>query len=263
MTAFLSERLELLKAARRVADFALTQGVPDSYSVRSTYGHAGALLADAVLQTGLSYRSVVMPRVWRILTEFPDADCVSALVCVVEKGGTAHLLNWQHPTKVDRFEYLVHFLHRAKVDTTGDIRKALKSNTFCADLQSLNGVGPKTIDYMSCLVGIESIAVDRHIRSFAVRAGVNNTKYDFLKNTFCFAADLLSISRREFDAWVWSREARKHSPQQSFVFKTVSGVCECSSNALPDVRFQTPTSILYVGNEARSCLSRKMGPDGT
>ncbi len=219
MTRGQPDRLELLTAARQIADFASTQGVPSLYAVRrSTYEHAGALLADAVLQAGLNYRSVVMPRVGRILKEFPDADRVSALICLVKKGSTAHLIDWQHPTKVERFEHLVGFLHRAKVDTTEDIRTVLKSDTFCANLQSLKGVGPKTIDYMSCLVGIESIAVDRHIRTFAARAGVNNDEYYFLKNTFCFAADLLSISRREFDAWVWSREARKQSPQLNFVF---------------------------------------------
>lgn len=213
------DRLDLLKAARQVANFASTQGVPATYAVRRlTYEHAGALLADAVLQAGLSYRSVVMPRVERILKEFPDADRVSALICLVKKGSIAHLLDWQHPTKMERFEHLVVFLHRAEVDTTADIRTALKSTAFCADLQTLDGVGPKTIDYMACLVGIESIAVDRHIRTFAARAGVDNDDYYFLKNAFCFAADLLSISRREFDAWVWSREARQQSPQLTLVF---------------------------------------------
>jgi hypothetical protein len=180
---------------------------------RSTYNHAGALLADVVLQAGLSYRTVVWPRVGRILKQFPDANRVSALIYVVRSGRTADLLDWQHPAKIARFENLVDFLHAAEVDTTEDIRRVLKSDTFCADLQLLNGVGPKTIDYMSCLVGIESIAVDRHIRSFAAKAGVDGNEYKFLKNVFCFAADLLSISRREFDAWVWSREANKKSAQ--------------------------------------------------
>lgn len=212
------DRLELLKAARRVADFASSQGVPATYALRrSTYKHAGALLAD-VLQAGLSYHWVVMPRVGRILKEFPDADRVSALSYLVEKGSTAHLLNWQHPIQIERFERLVCFLHRAKVDTTDDMRTALKSGPFYADLQSLNGIGPKTIDYMACLAGIESIAADRYIRTFALRWGVNNDAYDFLKNVFCFAAELFSISRREFDAWVWSREASRQSPQLNFVF---------------------------------------------
>jgi hypothetical protein len=213
------DRLELLKAARRVADFASMQGVPSSYAVRrSTYEHAGALLADAVLQAGINYRSVVLPRVRRILDDFPDADRVSQLFVLVHAGCTSELLDWKHPTKVERFEHLVVFLHSASVDTTEQLGIALKSDSFCSDLQSLSGIGPKTIDYMSCLVGIESIAVDRHIRTFAARAGVCENDYDFLKHSFCFAADLLSISRREFDAWIWSRESDRKSSQLTLDF---------------------------------------------
>lgn len=214
MTLRQLDRLEVLRAARCVADYASNQGVPNAYEVRrSTYIHAGALLADAVLQSGLSYRSVVFPRVKRILSEFPDADRVKGLFQIVGMGGSAFLLNWKHPTKLDRFEHIVFFLHRSNLDTIEDIREALNYEEFCIDLQSIKGVGPKTIDYMRCLVGIESIAVDRHIRTFAIRAGVNVDDYNFLRNTFCFAADLLSISRREFDAWVWSLEARRSSQQ--------------------------------------------------
>lgn len=219
MTGFTTDRLELLKAARRVADFASNEGVPPFYGVqRSSYEHVGALLADSVLQAGLNYRSVVLPRVDRILTEFPDADRVSVLIAFVKRGDVAYLLNWQHPTKVKRFEDLVEFLNKINVETTEDIRVLLKSDTLRADLQSLNGIGPKTIDYMACLVGIESIAVDRHVRKFAEKAGINNNEYDFLKNVFCFAADLLSISRREFDAWIWAQETYKQSQQLDFVF---------------------------------------------
>ena len=85
--------------------------------------------------------------------------------------------------------------------------------TLCIDLQSLDGVGPKTIDYIGCLVGNQTIPSDSHVQTFASQAGVNDDDYDFLKSTFCYAADLLSISRREFDAWVWAREARQQSPQ--------------------------------------------------
>ena len=47
-----------LEGRAPVAEFASTQGVPATYIVRrSTYRHTGALLADAVLQAGLNYRS--------------------------------------------------------------------------------------------------------------------------------------------------------------------------------------------------------------
>ncbi|TIS84458.1 MAG: hypothetical protein E5X00_01335 [Mesorhizobium sp.] len=74
------------------------------------------------------------------------------------------------------------------------------------------------MDYMQCLVGIDSIAVDRHVRTFAKRVGVVEEDYDFLRSVFCYAADLLSVSRREFDAWVWRREASVSNPQLVFAF---------------------------------------------
>lgn len=212
------ERLDSLKAARCIADFAFIQGVPCTYNLRrSTYDHVGALLADSVLQAGLNYRTVVLPRVQRILNEFPDTSCVSSLFYLVKNKETSHLLNWKHLTKLNRFEQIVNFLYKEKINTSYEIRKALYSEVFRAKLLSLNGIGHKTIDYIGCLVGIESIAVDRHIRTFAVKAGIDNNEYIFLRNAFCFAADLLSISRREFDAWIWSHESSKHSSQLEFV----------------------------------------------
>lgn len=217
MTAKTStNHLDLLRAARRVADFASTEGVPSTYERRrTTYQHAGAVVADAVLQAGLNYKSVVRPRVERIIRDFPDADTIGALICVVKKGTTAALLGWTDSVKAERFERVVIFLHDARVDTTNDLRKSLDSSDFCEGLQSINGIGPKTVDYMACLVGLESIAVDRHIRSFAARAGIDKDDYSFLKSAFCFAADLLSIPRREFDAWIWSKESERGSSQLS------------------------------------------------
>ena len=203
-----------------MADLARDEGVwANPVARRGTYSHAGALIADAILQAGLNYRSVVRPRVERILNEYPETNRVSALTSHIDQGQTALYLNWKHPTKVERFEKMVRFLHAEHVDTHEDLRNSLRSEQFCLKLLSLHGVGHKTVDYMACLVGIESIAVDRHIRSYAARAGVQNAQYIFLKNAFCFAADLLSISRREFDAWVWSRETQDANAQLTLHFE--------------------------------------------
>lgn len=208
-----------MQAARQVADFASNEGVPSASGARRPdYGHAGAVLADSILQAGLNYRAVVLPRVERILRSFPDIHTISTLLPLVERGRSSDFLDWQHPVKISRFDQLVRFMHREGLDTTADIREALESARFISDLQSLSGVGPKTVDYMCCLVGIESIAVDRHIKTFAAKAGLRESDYDFLKLSFCFAADLLSISRREFDAWVWSRESGAVRTQLDLAF---------------------------------------------
>jgi hypothetical protein len=64
---------------------------------------------------------------------------------------------------------------------------------------------------MSCLVGLDRIAVDRHIKAFAIEAGVLVADYDSLGAAMSYAADLLGMSRRDFDAWVWQTTSERIS----------------------------------------------------
>lgn len=211
--------IEILRSARLVADLAATEGVEvaERHS-RFCYNHLGALLADACLQAGLSYSNVVRPRVQRILVEYPRVNSIEALTAIIVAGQLPSFLGWQHQTKLVRFVLLVNTLKSLGVSTLGDLREQLNDDEFCSTLMTINGIGPKTIDYMACLVGLESIAVDRHIMSYAKKEGVQHSEYYFLRRVFCFAADLLDISRREFDAWVWRKEAASKSSQFSFDF---------------------------------------------
>ncbi len=214
-----SSTAQMLIAARRIADYATELGAEfDNVEVRPAYEHMGALLADSVLQAGLNYHTVVLPRVAAILELFPELDCVSALNGMVLRGETSTFLNWKHPEKVGRFDALVCFMSGTGIEDVVDLRAGLRDGGFVEAVREVRGVGPKTVDYMACLVGLDSVAVDRHVRTFAKRVGVMEEDYDFLRSVFCCAADLLSVSRRDFDAWVWRREASISAPQMSFAF---------------------------------------------
>jgi hypothetical protein len=214
-----STTVQMLLAARLVADYARELGADtERQEVRPVYDHMGALLADSVLQAGLNYKSVVRPRVEAILSEYPDCDRTSELVRLVDCGRAASFLNWRHAEKVGRFEALVWFLKDNSIETVSDLELWLHRPAFVSLLREVRGVGPKTVDYMGCLVGLDSFAVDRHVRTFARRVGVINDDYDFLKSVFCCAADLLSVSRRQFDAWVWRRESSLSARQIEFSF---------------------------------------------
>lgn len=218
MTA-VANNLEILVSARKVANFAASEGIEvDSVWCRPTYEHIGAVFADSILQAGLNYATVVRPRVDHILRNFLFADNVAALIEIIEAGETKSFLNWTHETKIKRFEALVRAADKYSVSSVDDLRSLLTTQDFEKYLLTINGVGPKTYDYMSCLVGIESIAVDRHIKTYARRAGVEGDSYGYLKRVFCFAADLLSVSRRSFDSWVWEREKSRASKQMGFDF---------------------------------------------
>jgi hypothetical protein len=211
------DSLELLVLARRVADYAFGQGVSQrSQHKRDCYTHIGALLADSILQAGMNYNTVVRPRINRILKYYPHASTVDVVVKIIKDGGTSDFLDWKHPVKAKRFEQITFFMHDSGIFNIDELRLQLQNDNFREYLQTIHGVGPKTIDYMACLIGIDSIAVDRHIKAFAKRAGLNTNDYYNLKYAFCYAADLLLISRRDFDAWIWQQESQRSAHQLRF-----------------------------------------------
>lgn len=212
--------LDVLIAGRRIADHARAEGVSSSdWAPRMCCEHMGAVLADSILQSGLNYRTVVRPRVIAILDRYPDATTISGVRRDINKDGTATFLNWRHSEKVLRFESLINFFETLRIEEIEDLRTNLMDSEFCRALQSINGVGPKTVDYMGCLVGLDFIAVDRHVRAFAMSAGVENRDYHFLRRAFCCAADFLLLGRREFDAWLWRRAASKARAQLDLVLE--------------------------------------------
>jgi hypothetical protein len=216
---FRSDYSDTLYAARCIADCAVEEGVLTSHAIcRPVYDHMGAVLADSILQAGLNYMTVVRPRIASILKMFPRAATVTNLIEITEKEGSQKFLQWQHPEKVSRFDELVSFMVDAEIENTNQLSIFLHDDSFRKDLRRVRGVGPKTIDYMSCLVGIDCIAVDRHIRGFADFVGLADDSYDYLRKVFSFAADLLSVSRRDFDACIWQYQATKFMRQSAFHF---------------------------------------------
>lgn len=196
--------LEQIAFARRIADHADRLGIQCSPTTpRSIGNHIGAVLADAVLQAGVNYRTVVRGRIERIHSQFPEAATLTGLMNLIERGEASNFLLWNHFTKVIRFVTLAQFLALRHIETTIDLKAWLCKSIARDHLLGLHGIGPKTYDYLCCLVGIDCIAVDRHIKTFANEAGVPLTDYDGLKSAFSFAADFLGIARRDFDAWIW------------------------------------------------------------
>ena len=196
--------LQHLALARRIADHADRLGVHRAPSVsRVAMTHLGAALADAILQAGVNYRTVVYMRVQRIQSQFPETATLPGLMKLVERNDVRNLLAWNHSTKVTRFISLTQFLASRRIETTCDLKRWLSIAPSRKELLRLNGIGPKTCDYLCCLVGIDCIAIDRHVRLFASEAGVVVRDYEMLRSVVSFAADLLNIARRDFDAWIW------------------------------------------------------------
>lgn len=166
-------------------------------------GHIGALFTDTILQAGLNYRSVVLPRVEHVLQDFPDAVTVSAFARALFTQGTGNVLRWKNHIKIRRIEELVSFCGDHSIETASDLAAFLTTSTGEAGIKRLNGIGDKTCDYLKRLLGVDTVAVDRHIRGFLAEAGIDTGSYSEVKAIVEFAADFLSVSRRTLDYSIW------------------------------------------------------------
>ena len=171
--------------------------------------HVGALFTDTILQAGVNYRSVVWPRVNHVLETFPYANTVSAFAEVLDDYGTANVLRWSNKDKVQRMDELVSFCINNRIETTRHLKDFLTYDENVLMLKDIHGIGNKTCDYMKRLLGFDTVAVDRHIRSFIESADIFCDDYFDIKEIVEFAADFMEMSRRELDYSIWSYMSRK------------------------------------------------------
>jgi hypothetical protein len=190
-------------SAKLVKFLSSVEGFNSFLGPRHRYEHMGATLSDAILQAGLNYRTVVAPRIKRLVVDHPEANTTSEFQKLIAFYGLKTLLNWKDPEKPSRIMELTWFFASEGLETESMARSWLQRPGNARLLLQLHGIGPKTVDYLSILVGISTLAVDRHIMNLLVAAGLQYSRYEDVKNVACLAADRLGVSRESFDQAVW------------------------------------------------------------
>lgn len=166
--------------------------------------HIGAVLTDIVLQAGLNYKTVVLPRVLRVYKNYNDAHYLNGLINTVDDIGLEIFLNWKNQIKLKRFQSIIEYLIENSIQTTTELLVHLNKDSNLESFLSIQGIGHKTIDYFFKLMHVETIAVDRHIINFLNQAEVNFNNYHNAKRIVEFAADMLNVSRRDIDYSIWN-----------------------------------------------------------
>ena len=170
----------------------------------ASYAHMGATICDTILQAGLNYRTVVAPRVQRVMYRWSSATGTSRFLGMISRHGLNDVLLWKHPEKPTRIGQFTEFLARQGIETEGELSEWLTNDANSQSLRGLRGVGPKTVDYLKSLVGLPAVAVDRHVRTFVEWAGVRATSYDQIRQVVCEVADSLHLEHRVLDHAIWS-----------------------------------------------------------
>lgn len=201
------------KYARRLADYITS--LPEANKAynptnKFSYFHVGALFTDVVLQAGLNYDSVVKPRVQHIILTYPEYDTVTKFNQLINHQGLSTVINWKHEVKLERFGRLLEFALSHQIDTCSDLKYFLCNRTVHNTFLSLNGFGPKSLDYLLKLLNVDTIAVDRHIYSFVKMANIEVKGYNETKKIVEYAADFLNIPRSDVDYIIWNFMSKKN-----------------------------------------------------
>jgi len=166
--------------------------------------HLGAVLTDIILQAGLNYRTVVLPRVLHVYNEFYAANNLDGLLSTINEIGLNNFLNWQNEIKLNRFQFVLDYLVDNSIQTTNELHKHLTRDINLKSFLSIQGIGNKTLDYFFKLMNVDTITVDRHIINFLSQANINYFNYHSAKKIVEYAADILDISRRDIDYSIWN-----------------------------------------------------------
>ncbi|WP_339151990.1 hypothetical protein WID27_08595 [Streptomyces sp. F41] len=153
--------------------------------------HMGAVICDVSFQPRCKYEETLRPRLLHLQSSWPDARTVRGFQRRLVTEDLAVAMKFSHVQKVATAHAITDLLAAHEVDTRDDLYMWFDHQANRAALRTVKGVGEKSIDYIGNLVGRSHVAVDLHLRAFAVDAGVPDLPYDQLRAAYEEAAALL------------------------------------------------------------------------
>ncbi len=152
---------------------------------------------------------MVRPRIKTIRELYPEATTTRTFWQLLQKIGPKSVLQWQGDEKPNRVVALTKFLLSEGVETEDDLSKWLESESNKCRLFTIKGIGQKTADYIGILVGSQTNAVDRHIKTLLMEAGIQTSNYKEIQDIINDSADLLGVKRAFFDHSIWQYMSRR------------------------------------------------------
>ena len=82
---------------------------------RTPYNHMGATIVDSILQAGLNYKTVVYPRVKKLILSYPDYKTTCDFLILIQTIPLTNLINWTNEVKINRIKELSWFLYNNSI----------------------------------------------------------------------------------------------------------------------------------------------------
>jgi len=177
---------------------------------RESYDHMGAIITDTMLQAGVSYNAVRMRRdkVRGHVRGHEEARTTSGFLSLLDRqSSVGEFLEWggRKPRWVLG---LAGFLRDEGVETKGDLQAWLEVARNRDSLLILEGIGPKTRDYLLKLADVGGVAIDRRWERCLKAAGIAYRDYEDAKLIVELAADGMGVSPSALDTSVWRHFGR-------------------------------------------------------
>ena len=177
------------------------------------YNHMGATISDAILQAGTKYETVVRPRIERILENYTGAVTTTAFWQLLEEKGPKTVLRWNDDEKPNRVVGFTKFLLEEGIETEKELATWIASESNKTRLLNLRGIGPKTVDYIKILAGLQTVAVDLHLYAFLREAGIEAANYEDARDILNHTADIMEIERGLLDHSIWQYMSNRKNRQ--------------------------------------------------
>ena len=171
---------------------------------RTPYNHMGATIVDSILQAGLNYKTVVYPRVKKLLLFYPDYKTTCDFLILIQTIPLTNLINWTNEVKINRIKELSWFLYNNSIETEANLAIWLEGNENKQKLKQIKGIGNKTVDYLTMLSGKPAIAIDRHLFKYLEYAGVVVKSYEEANKIYSYVANQLNMTFYELDKKIWT-----------------------------------------------------------
>lgn len=182
------------------------------------WDHLGGVIVDASLQPRTKYKTVVLPRVRKVISQWPDAAVLSGFRRRLESEDLSEFLGWR-PTsrKLTVVTDLAAALHALGIETVRELADCYdggeREQQTRGALRQVTGVGPKTVDYIAILTGSTGhVAVDTHIAGFVRAAGVHGGDYHAINVLISRTASQLGCSAGALDAAIWNYMSSRDRP---------------------------------------------------
>ncbi len=175
----------------------------EQFDDRCVYEHMSAVIVDSILQAGMNYDRIVLPRVRMLIEKYDDFRTTEDFLVLIQAKPLGQLISWRNEKKLERIRKLTWYFYERRINKISDLQEWFRTEENIMNLRLINGIGPKTVDYMKKLVGIDTFAVDRHLFKFLELSGVCTT--DYVEATIIYenASLELHIDKWTLDKAIW------------------------------------------------------------